>query len=51
MVPETGMKALATIGSQIMSPQDSGTLIAAILEAVAAKGITAADLDSFKKKI
>ena len=51
MIPETGVNALATIRSQIKSWQDDGELIAAILEAVAAKGIAAADLNSFKAQI
>ena len=51
-VPDTGVTALATIRKQIKSslPND-GTLIAAILEAVAAKGISAEDLSSFVKEI
>ena len=52
MIPERGMTALAAIRCKIGSlPEGNGPLIAAILEAVAAKGITAADLDSFKEKI
>jgi carbon storage regulator len=51
-VPDTGVTSLATIRKQVKSslPND-GTLIAAILEAVAAKGITAEDLSSFVKEI
>jgi carbon storage regulator len=52
MIPESGMKALEKIRSKMISPpQENGPLIAAILEAVAEKGITADDLDSFKQKI
>ncbi|HPM82464.1 MAG TPA: carbon storage regulator [Candidatus Anammoximicrobium sp.] len=52
MISERGMKALAAIRSKIGSlPQDNGPLIAAILEAVAAKGLTAEDLPTFTQKI
>jgi len=52
MIPESGMKAIAWIRSKIGSlPQDNGPLIAAIVEAVAAKGLTAEDLESFKQRI
>jgi carbon storage regulator len=51
-VPKEGTDALATIRSQISSSlPDDRTLIATILEAVAAKGIAAEDLSSFVKEI
>jgi carbon storage regulator len=51
-IPGVGVTALQQIRCGISSPRlDDGTLIAAILEAVAAKGITADDLDSFKEQI
>ncbi len=50
--PTPGQKALATIRSQIKSaPDDDASLIAAILEAVAAKGISANDVKDFVKEI
>ena len=52
MIPERGVKALAAIRSKIGSlPEENGPLIAAILEAVAAKGISAEDLPTFTQKI
>jgi len=52
MVPERGMTALAAIRSKIASlPQENGPLIAAIMEAVAAKGIAAEDLQTLTQKI
>jgi hypothetical protein len=52
MIPEQGMTALAAIRSKIASlPQENGPLIAAILEAVAAKGISAEDLQTFTQKL
>ena len=52
MIPERGMSALAAIRSKIASlPQENGPLIAAILEAVAAKGIAAEDLQTLTQKI
>ena len=52
MIPECGMTALAAIRSKIGSlPEGNGPLIAAILEAVAAKGISAEDLPTFTQKI
>lgn len=52
MIPERGMKALAAIRGKIAAlPQENGPLIAAILEAVAAKGISAEDLPTFEQKI
>ena len=52
LLPNAGSKALATIRSQIASSlPDDETLIAAILEAVVAKGIKAEDLSSFVKEI
>ena len=52
MIPERGMKALAAIRSKIGSlPEQNGPLIAAILEALAARGITAEDLPTFTQKI
>ncbi len=52
LLPMAGAKALATIRSQIASSSpDDGKLIAAILEVVAAKRITAEDLSSFVKEI
>lgn len=51
-IPKCGTEALEKICSQIdSSPSDTGQIIAAVLEAVAEKGITAEDLDSFKRKI
>lgn len=52
MIPERGLTALAAIRSKIGSlPQENGPLIAAILEAVAEKGISAEDLQTFTQKI
>lgn len=52
MIPERGMAALAAIRSKIASPpEQNGPLIAAILEAVAAKGLAAEDLPAFTQKI
>ncbi|MCU0875288.1 MAG: carbon storage regulator [Pirellulaceae bacterium] len=52
MIPERGLTALAAIRSKIAAlPPENGPLIAAILEAVAAKGISAEDLPTFTQKI
>ncbi len=52
MIPERGMTALAAIRRKIASlPSENGLLIAAVLEAVAVKGITAEDLQTFIQKI
>lgn len=52
MIPESGMEALAKIRRQIgKPPKHNGPLIAAILEAVANKDITASDVERFKEKV
>ncbi|NLF68627.1 MAG: carbon storage regulator [Candidatus Anammoximicrobium sp.] len=52
MIPERGMTALTAIRGKIATlPPENGPLIAAILEAVAAKGLAAEDLSAFTQKI
>lgn len=52
MIPERGMTALTAIRVKIATlPPENGPLIAAILEAVAAKGLAAEDLSAFTQKI
>lgn len=52
MIPESGMGALAKIRKQIgKPPKHNGPLIAALLEAVASKDITASDVERFMEKL